>query len=170
VLPVGFRPHLYPIAARDFFFSSSGRTAFAAYLLNALPVTRTGVGPRALKTLRSRLSEEKLVYVLFPEGTRSRTGAMARFKPGLGMLVAGTDVAVVPCYLDGAYRALPPKRAYPRFTPLRLRIGTPLRFPDEPHKRAGWRRVTEVTEVAVQQLGASMHPARDRRAGYSSRT
>jgi 1-acyl-sn-glycerol-3-phosphate acyltransferase len=156
MLPVGLRPRMYPIAAKDFFFSSAGRSVVSAFFLNALPVPRQSVGPRALRTLRRRLTEEGCVYIIFPEGTRSRTGEMACFKPGLGMLVAGTDAAVVPCYLKGAHHAFPPDRSLPRLTPLRLRIGTPLRFGDRPHKREGWRSIAADTERAVQALGAEM--------------
>ena len=53
-----------------------------------------GDSPPAIDDLRTRLLEEPIVYMLFPEGTRTRTGAIGRFKPGVGMLVAGTDIPV----------------------------------------------------------------------------
>ena len=45
--------------------------------------------------------------------TRSRDGNLGRFKPGLGMIVAGADVPVVPCYLHGAFAACPADRTLP---------------------------------------------------------
>ena len=45
------------------------------------------------------------VLILFPEGTRTTTGAPGRFKPGIGLLLAGTSIPVVPCFLEGAYAA-----------------------------------------------------------------
>ena len=50
--------------------------------------------------------EQACGYILFPEGTRSRDGVIKEFKCGLGMLVAGTDVPVIPCYLQGTFKAL----------------------------------------------------------------
>jgi 1-acyl-sn-glycerol-3-phosphate acyltransferase len=96
--------------------------------------------------------DEPAIYILFPEGTRSRDGAMGSFKQGIGMLVASSDIPVVPCYLEGAHRAFPPHAKWPRPAPLKLRIGTPLRFPATPNERAGWRDVSEVLEAAVRAL------------------
>ena len=98
------------------------------------------------RPLRRRLTEEGCVYILFPKAPEAARVTSLTSRPGLGMLVAGTDTAVVPCFLDGAYRAFPPERAYPHFTPLRLRIGAPLHFADEPHRRVGWSRVAAAAE------------------------
>jgi 1-acyl-sn-glycerol-3-phosphate acyltransferase len=77
---------------------------------------------------------------------------MASFKPGLGRLVAGTSIPVVPCFLDGAWRALPPGRHLPRPAKLRLRIGEPLAFASAPNHREGWETIAAATETAVRAL------------------
>src|SRR5262245_43026721 len=118
------RDDVYPIAAGDTFFHTPVATAFAAVALNALPMWRKrGAGRHALEELRSRLVNEKCVYVLFPEGTRSRDGSINSFKAGIGMVIAGTSVPVIPCHLSGAYEAMPPDRRWPRFSKIRLKIG-----------------------------------------------
>src|SRR5207253_1083373 len=127
----GLRDKAYPIAAGDTFFEEPVVAAFAAAFINALPVSRKSAGRHALDDLRYKLIEERCVYILFPEGTRSRDGRMGRFKAGLGMLVAGADVPVVPCHLDGTFAALPPHRKRPRCERITLRIGEPLRFDKE---------------------------------------
>ncbi|WP_419897514.1 lysophospholipid acyltransferase family protein [Roseomonas sp. USHLN139] len=142
----------YALAAGDFFFSSGPSSVFAAYAVNALPVWRRRTTRKELNTLRDRLVEDSLVYILFPEGTRSRDGAMAKFQPGLGTLVAGTSVPVVPCYLDGAHKAWPPDSRFPRPSPLTLRIGTPLHFTDLPNEKAGWAEIAARSEAAVRAL------------------
>jgi 1-acyl-sn-glycerol-3-phosphate acyltransferase len=106
--------------------------------------------------LRTRLVEERLVYILFPEGTRSRTGEMARFRPGIGALVAGTPVPIVPCYLEGAFAALPPDQRWPRFTRLRLRIGTSLSFTESGNDRSDWLTIAARCEEAVR--GMALEP------------
>jgi 1-acyl-sn-glycerol-3-phosphate acyltransferase len=70
------------------------------------------------------------VLIIFPEGTRSRSGELGRFRSGVARLVAGTRTPVVPCHLSGAFEAWPKGRALPRPFPLRLRIGEPRTFPD----------------------------------------
>jgi 1-acyl-sn-glycerol-3-phosphate acyltransferase len=117
-----------------------------------------------MQQLRERLVSEPIIYVLFPEGTRSRDGQLGRFKPGLGMIVAGAEVPVVPCYLHGAHAACPPDRKLPKPLPLHLRIGAPLQFSDIPNERVGWQEIAGRLETAVGALreahsGAGFQPA-----------
>ncbi|MBR0683788.1 1-acyl-sn-glycerol-3-phosphate acyltransferase [Roseomonas eburnea] len=142
----------HALAAGDTFFTSTLSSAFAAYAVNALPVWRKRTKSGELATLRERLVEDRLVYILFPEGTRARDGAMAPFQPGIGVLVAGTEVPVVPCFLEGCHAAWPPTRSWPRPGRLRLRIGAPLRFADLPATRAGWEEAARRCEAAVRAL------------------
>ena len=151
-VPPGVAGRLFPLAAGDTFFTTPAVSAFASGVLNALPMWRDRVGAHALDTLRERLAEDGCVYVLFPEGTRSRTGAMGAFKPGVGHLVAGTAVPVVPCYLSGTHRAFPPDRRMPRPAHVALTFGPPLTFADVPDTRDGWREVARRAEAAVRAL------------------
>jgi len=151
-LPWRLRRFAFPIAAGDVFFETPATALFSAMMLNALPMWRKSCGPHAMLQLRERLVAEPTIYVLFPEGTRSRDGNLGRFKPGLGMIVAGSDVPVVPCYLRGAHAACPPDRKLPRPLPLHLRIGPPLVFKDVPNERAGWQDIAAQLETAVTAL------------------
>ena len=152
VLPIGMNRAVFPVAAGDAFFQSTASAALVAVFLNALPMARDGSGGGPLRALRERMLEEPCGFVLFPEGTRSRTGEMARFKAGIGMLVAETAVPVVPGYLEGAHAAWPPHRRVPRARPLRLRLGPPLRFSETGNQREGWRAIAAELEAAVTAL------------------
>lgn len=143
----------HALAAGDTFFTSTLSSAFAAYAVNALPVWRKRTRASEIATLRERLVEDGLVYILFPEGTRSRDGAMAAFQPGIGALVAGSEVPVVPCFLEGAFAAWPPQARWPKPGKLRLRIGEALTFPDCAMTRQGWEEVARRCEGAVRALG-----------------
>ena len=156
-LPRKLRRHVLPIAAGDTFFDRPTMAAFAALLLNALPLWRHSAGRHAMEELRKRLLNEPCGYILFPEGTRSRTGEMGRFKPGLGMIVAAADVPVVPCYLTGAHEAWPPESKRPRLAPITIRIGPAMRFAHLENARAGWEQIAKETEDAVRALGAQGH-------------
>jgi 1-acyl-sn-glycerol-3-phosphate acyltransferase len=144
---------VFPVAAGDVFFESTVRSLFSSQMLNALPMWRKHCGPHALAELKERLVGEPCGYILFPEGTRSRDGSLQRFKAGLGMIVAGTPVPVVPCRLVGAYEACPPGARLPRPRKVRLRIGPPLCFEQVPNSREGWERVASEAEEAVRRLG-----------------
>lgn len=64
--------------------------------------------------------------VWFPEGQRSRTGALQPFKPGLGLLLHHAPVPVVPVVIEGAYEALPPDRRFPRMHSIRVTVHPPV--------------------------------------------
>jgi 1-acyl-sn-glycerol-3-phosphate acyltransferase len=143
---------VFPVAAGDVFFESSFKSLFSAQLINALPMWRKHCGPHALADLKDRLVNEPCGYILFPEGARSRDGALLPFKPGLGMIVAGTTVPVVPCAITGAARAWPADSRWPRPRKVHLRIGPPLIFEALSNNRAGWEQVSRETEDAVRRL------------------
>lgn len=151
-LPWRQRDRIFPIAAGDVFFETPVMSAFAAGMLNALPMWRKKCGPHALEQLRQRMLEEPCAYILFPEGKRSRDGSLLDFKPGLGMLVAGTSVPVVPCYLDGCIAALPAETRWPRFKPIRLTIGEPISFADVANDRGGWKHIAATTRERVAAM------------------
>ena len=92
-LPPRHRERAFPIAAGDVFFQTSVTSTFSAIMLNALPMWRKNCGPHALADLRRKLQEERSIFIIFPEGGRSRDGSMKPFKHGLGMLVAGNKRA-----------------------------------------------------------------------------
>jgi 1-acyl-sn-glycerol-3-phosphate acyltransferase len=151
-LPWRLRASVYPIAAGDTFFQNPISSALSAMFINALPMWRKSAVSHSLAELRDRLACERCAYIIFPEGTRSRDGTMARFKAGLGMLLAGTTVPVLPCRLSGTFQAMPPGRRLPRPRAIRLQIGKPLAFPDVGNNRDGWNLIAERVEAAVREM------------------
>jgi 1-acyl-sn-glycerol-3-phosphate acyltransferase len=152
ILPLRFVGTVFPIAAGDTFFTKRVSSIFATAFMNALPIWRKNCGAHSLEELRERLLNGRSVYILFPEGTRTRTGAIAKFKPGLGRLVAGTNVPVVPCHLRGTFAALPASGTVPRWQKISATIGTPLSFEHTTNNRAGWEAIAAETESAVRAL------------------
>lgn len=118
----------FPAAAADYFFSSLPRSAVSAILINALPFDRKIDGAQSLTVCAELLKNEGNILILFPEGTRTTTGEMARFRSGIGRLVAGTSLRVVPCFFDGGMRAWPKGALLPRPHALRLTIGEPVAY------------------------------------------
>lgn len=153
-LPRRLRGSTYPISAGDVFFESAASSILAGALVNALPLWRRKVTRHALEDLRERLVGGGCSYILFPEGARSRDGTPMRFKPGVGSLVAGTGVPVVPCHIDGAFEAFPPGTRLPRPRALRVRVGEPLTFEGTPHEREGWAMVADRLQEAVELIAA----------------
>lgn len=152
LLPINLLGATFPIAAGDTFFTKRASSIFATACMNALPIWRKNCGGHSLEVLRERLLDGKSIYILFPEGTRTRNGEMAKFKAGLGHLVAGTDVPVVPCYLKGAFAAFAATAKVPRLKPIRATIGPALTFPAVANERAGWANIAAAAETAVRAL------------------
>ncbi len=78
----------YPAAAKDYFFTSMPKIAFSAVVMNAMPFDRKENPRDSLSLCRDLLETPGHVLILFPEGTRSTTGELAPFKPGIGFLTA----------------------------------------------------------------------------------
>ena len=153
-LPLMWRDNVFPIAAGDVFFQRRGIAALTTALVNALPVWRRRPGAHATQTLRQRLVEDSCIYILFPEGGRTRDGTMQPFKAGVGMMAAGTPAPVVPCYLHGTFEAFPPGGVVPRLRRITLHIGQPLSFAAASNDHAGWTEAARAVEEAVRRLAA----------------
>jgi 1-acyl-sn-glycerol-3-phosphate acyltransferase len=152
LLPARLAGGVFPIAAGDTFFTKRSSSIFATTWMNALPIWRKNCGRHSLEELRARLLRGESVYILFPEGTRTRAGAMAKFKPGLGRLVAGTEVPIVPCYLKGTFESLPATRNFPRPRKITVAIGKPVTFSGVSNDRSGWESIAKNLEESVRAL------------------
>ena len=98
----------FPAAAADYFFKSVPRTWIATVVVNALPFARQAHVRQSLTLCQTVAREFRQHSDHFSRKARARRLASSQeFKPGIGALVAGRDVAVLPCYLDGAFRAWP---------------------------------------------------------------
>jgi 1-acyl-sn-glycerol-3-phosphate acyltransferase len=152
-VPLSRIHHCFPAAAADYFFSSLPRCAISAILINALPFDRKAKGADSLALCSALLNDEGNILILFPEGTRTTTGTMGRFRSGIGRLAAGRDLDVLPCHLDGGIEAWPKGRLFPRPRRLRLRVGQPRNYGHLDRSPSSVRAVCADLEARVAALG-----------------
>ncbi|HXX42950.1 MAG TPA: lysophospholipid acyltransferase family protein [Chthoniobacterales bacterium] len=127
-LPLRKLHRAFPAAASDYFFRTIPRLWIAAVIVNALPFARQMKARQSLLVCEQLLGSPGTILIIFPEGTRSPTGQIQEFKSGIGALVAGRDVAVIPCFIDGSFRAWPKGQRLPRPAKVRLIVGEPHTF------------------------------------------
>ncbi|MFV0405293.1 MAG: lysophospholipid acyltransferase family protein [Propioniciclava sp.] len=135
-------------AAADYFFKEKLKSMGTRLFFNAYPVDRGGM--RAHQGLSGKLLDDGVPLLIFPEGTRSRTGAMAKFKNGVAALSIQHHVPVVPIALVGAYAAMPYGQSTPISgrPPVHIVFGTPQRaLPGESAARLTTRLYNKVVEL-----------------------
>jgi long-chain acyl-CoA synthetase len=86
--------------------------------------------------------------LVFPEGTRTKTGEMGRFRGGIGVLVKQSGAAVLPVALRGLAELKMRKRGWFHSGILEVRVGQPMRFGADESEAA----ITEKLEKAVKSL------------------
>jgi long-chain acyl-CoA synthetase len=87
--------------------------------------------------------------IIFPEGTRTRTGETGTFRPTFAILSAELDVPVLPVAIDGAFDAMPAGKLLPRFRrPIRVKFLPPLTTDDRDYKQlAGYARQVITNDI-----------------------
>jgi len=151
-LPLQKLHRAFPAAAQDYFFVSVPRLAVAAIVVNALPFGRQSQIRHSLELCRNLLENPGNVLILFPEGTRTPDGRLGEFRPGIGQLIAGSNIPVVPCHLEGAFTAWPKGRSIPSPRKLQLRIGSPRNYAELPAGRESATLISEDLRRAVAAL------------------
>jgi 1-acyl-sn-glycerol-3-phosphate acyltransferase len=94
--------------------------------LGAYPVRRGQADEEVLRTSREVLERGGAVCI-FPEGTRIRTGSLARPRRGFGRLALESGAAVLPVAVHGTDQVRRGFRIYPR--KVKVRAGRALTFP-----------------------------------------
>jgi 1-acyl-sn-glycerol-3-phosphate acyltransferase len=120
-----------------------------------IPINRAS-GTQALKSLElaaSRIRAGRSV-LLFPEGTRSRTGKLGRFKKGAFHLALKAQVQVVPITITGTWSLMRPGSIKGKPGPVEVRFHPPIDTGTYAPNAAGELRKT-VHALMADALGTS---------------
>lgn len=112
----------FPGKAELFTSSSLLRALFLN--LGGFPIVR-GEGDRKAISLSETVLQQGDVLVLFPEGTRTRSGAIGTFHRGLGVLSIRTGSPIVPAAIAGSGQSLGVGKIWPRPGRIRVQFSKP---------------------------------------------
>jgi long-chain acyl-CoA synthetase len=160
-LPARWRYRVAPAMAKEFFkahffpaqygrlewFTSSLNYYLAALFFNAFPLPQREAGARQTLRYIGDVIGDGFSVLIFPEGKRTDTGDIDRFRPGIGMIASRLNVPVVPVRFEGLDRVL--HHTWRTATPGRVRvaIGAPLYLTGEDYES-----LAKTVEDAVRAL------------------
>jgi long-chain acyl-CoA synthetase len=116
-------------------------------LFNVFPLPRRRNFQRSFAHAGAAMDRGYNVLV-FPEGTRSASGTLARFRGGIGLLVKESGAAVLPVGLRGLGELKTAGRGWFRSGKVEVHVGQPIRFAPEESEAA----ITTRLHAEVEQL------------------
>jgi long-chain acyl-CoA synthetase len=116
-------------------------------LYNVFPLPRRRDFQRSFQHAGEALDRGYHVLV-FPEGTRSAAGKLARFRPGIGLLVKQSHAAVLPLAIRGLGAFKERGKGWFRSGEIEVHVGTPIQFAWNATESA----ITERLHAEVERL------------------
>jgi 1-acyl-sn-glycerol-3-phosphate acyltransferase len=92
---------LYFLAKKEL-FDNPALAWILRVLLHAIPVDRRDLGHTTIRRVNQLLQNGEAV-LLFPEGTRSRSGEIGASKSGVGMMAAANHADILPVRVEGLF-------------------------------------------------------------------
>ena len=124
---------------------------------HAFAFDRHGPPLRSLRTAVG-LVRRDWNLLLYPEGTRSRTGRMGEFKPGIGVMATTTGRPVIPVHVSGGNTILPCGCNIPRSGRAVVRYGAPLYFNEGETVQEFTRRLQQQVRALAPEGDAASRP------------
>lgn len=106
---------------------------FIYFLGGVIPVNREDKASKKKAILRAIETLKKGdIVVIFPEGTRSRTGKIQEGKTGVAKIFLRSGVPILPAGIKGTFELLPPGRGFPKIKKIiEVNVGKPFYFEEE---------------------------------------
>lgn len=129
---------------------------FIYYLTGTIPLDRNSKesGVQVLATSEKYLNRGDII-LMYPEGTRSRSGKMGPAKKGCAVLAVNTGLPILPMCLSGTYELAPPGEKPVWKKTVKLMVGKPLYFHEEMKK-------IKTLEYGSQEYGEALQDIADK--------
>lgn len=148
-------PEAVHFLAREGLFKSRG---FGGLIrkLNAHPVKGHPGDVAVFKTIGNLLEEGDKI-LLFPEGKRCIKDELGELKPGIVLLIAKSESAILPVYIHGSFKVWNRKHKFPKlFGSTACVFGSPIYWKDfkHHHKKDAQKNLLEKLTTALNNLRA----------------
>ena len=156
LLPDWITEKLATGAAADYFYRKRGISSLTSVFFNTYPILRKGkresVEHGKAAGMTGRLLRAGVPILVFPEGTRSRSGKIGQPKAGAAALAMQVGVPIVPIAMLGGHEAMPVGRFLPKFrSEVCLFIGRPMNGREGESAEGYMARVFHAIELMLEQ-------------------
>jgi 1-acyl-sn-glycerol-3-phosphate acyltransferase len=120
--------------------------------LNAFPVKRGEASVSSIKTCIRILQDQKMPLLIFPEGTRIKTGKLGTPERGIAFIAAQTKVPILPVYVENGERLLECVLFRKR---LKVRFGEAIHYDDYApliKEKKGYTELAQLIMTKIESL------------------
>jgi 1-acyl-sn-glycerol-3-phosphate acyltransferase/long-chain acyl-CoA synthetase len=120
------------VAAKHYFFDRRRLQYVINLLLTLIPIERQATRRQLeehVAACRAFIASGGRGLIIFPEGTRTRTGQMQPFKRGPAVVATALELPLVPAYIEGSFQAWPKGRWFIRPHRIQVYFGRPIPAP-----------------------------------------
>ena len=114
----------------------------------AMPVRRAVADRKALAKAANVIKEGKML-VMFPEGTRCRTGDFLPAKPGIGLVAMAAGCSIIPTYLHGFDKLWDCLLGRDR---LRIRYGEPIEVSGFSNEKSSYVAIAQQVMARIRAM------------------
>jgi 1-acyl-sn-glycerol-3-phosphate acyltransferase len=162
-LPRRLRKKTVVAAAADYFYRNRFTAWLVSLIFNTTPIDRKGGSLSKNGSHLDKLLDQGWNLLLYPEGTRSRSGAPGRVRRGAAVLAAAHNLTIVPIRVTGTREAMPPGRIWPkrlRARPVSKRHRITVQFGEPIEPTGDTTDMIETVQRFFEEAGGGLGPYR----------
>lgn len=147
------RKDLYTLATKFFFDNAFVRLVMKSGA-NIVRIDTVSDYIPAMQSACKILKLGRSVYIN-PEGTRSEDGDLLPFRTGVGVVAVENGVPIIPVYIDGTHKALPPGAPFPKPYKVKVYFDKPIKINEYIEKKkikAAYDVYKEVTDELYRRI------------------
>lgn len=149
------------IAAKDYFFDNTRRKRFLNLFMNLIPINRKCTKTSIINDLthcKQFVQAKANNLIIYPEGSRSLSGDMRRFKGGIALIACELNLPIVPVHIKGTHQTMPKGQNFPLPGKISAVVGKPIYINPsmgeitQQKPIVFYRQLTENLETQIKEL------------------